>query len=554
MPSERPGRPAAADRRAGAGGIRRAEWPALLLVTGLALGLRLWSIGFGLPAVYRPDEDVVVGRAMGILRGVLDPHFADWPHLYFYVSAAWIWLAQRIGLATDAPGAYLAVRVLDALLGTLTVAVVYQFGRRAYGRVAGVAGAAALTVSFLHVRDSHFATIDVPLTLAIMLSLYAAYRLAEDGRLRHALTSALGVGIATGTKYSGALALAGVAAAQELRYAPLRLRSLPPLALRGLFIAAIALLVLLLSSPFLLLDPALTRHGLTYIFRHLAAPTTAEIGWSRLARLALWNGLDGPLFVLALAGVVVAAVRREAADWVLLTFLLAYYGLIGAGFSVFVRYADPLLPPLALLAGRALVVLARTLAPWVRPVVTLAVGLLIALVPPVLHDITFDQLLGRTDTRTLAARWLDAELPPGTRIATPYFAGPFHDQSMADEAHHTHGATTPYVASFLQNRLTTRFSVHELTDAELQGSVDTLRRDGVDYVVLATNKPDAGCAPPTPLERSLRALAPPLISFAPTRTGCPASVFDQIDAYYVPLNGYSGWDRPGPLITVYRIP
>jgi hypothetical protein len=206
------------------------------------------------------------------------------------------------------------------------------------------------------------------------------------------------------------------------------------------------------------------------------------------------------------------------------------------------------------LSGRALVVLARTLAAWVRPALTLGIGLLIALVPPLLHDVTFDRLIGHTDTRTLAARWLDAELPPGTTVATPYFAGPFHDQSMADEGHHTHGATTPYVASFLQNQLTSRFSVHELTDAELQESADALRRDGVQYVVLATNKPDAGCAPPTPLERSLQALGAPLISFAPTRTGCPASVFDEIDAYYVPLNGYSGWDRPGPLITVYRIP
>ena len=56
----------------------------------IALGLRLWGINFGLPALYRPDEDVAVGRAMGILHGILNPHFADWPHLYFYVATAWL--------------------------------------------------------------------------------------------------------------------------------------------------------------------------------------------------------------------------------------------------------------------------------------------------------------------------------------------------------------------------------------------------------------------------------------------------------------------------------
>ena len=64
--------------------MQRLALPAIALV---ALGLRLWGITFGLPAIYRPDENVVVGRAMGVLHGVVDPRFADWPHLYFYASA-----------------------------------------------------------------------------------------------------------------------------------------------------------------------------------------------------------------------------------------------------------------------------------------------------------------------------------------------------------------------------------------------------------------------------------------------------------------------------------
>jgi hypothetical protein len=41
-------------------------------------------------------------------------------------------------------------------------------------------------------------------------------------------------------------------------------------------------------------------------------------------------------------------------------------------------------------------------------------------------------------------------------------------------------------------------------------------------------------------------------SFSPT-VGCPTSVFDPIDSYYVPLAGYGGWLRPGPPIRIYRI-
>ena len=35
-------------------------------------------------------------------------------------------------------------------------------------------------------------------------------------------------------------------------------------------------------------------------------------------------------------------------------------------------------------------------------------------------------------------------------------------------------------------------------------------------------------------------------------TVTPKSTFDPIDAYYVPLAGYSGWLRPGPPIRIYR--
>src|SRR5438309_12131734 len=130
------------------------------------LGLRLWGINFGLPALYRPDEDVTVGRAMGILHGILNPHFADWPHLYFYVAAAWLAPLRLLGLVSDQASGYLGVRILDALLGSLTVLLLFEFGRRAYSWLAGWLGAAALAVAFLDVRDRHFATLDIPLTLA----------------------------------------------------------------------------------------------------------------------------------------------------------------------------------------------------------------------------------------------------------------------------------------------------------------------------------------------------------------------------------------------------
>jgi hypothetical protein len=517
----------------------------------VALGLRLWGINFGLPALYRPDEDVTVGRAMGIFHGILDPHFADWPHLYFYVAAAWLSPFRLIGLVQDPASGYLWVRFLTALLGSLTVLLVFEFGRRAYGWLAGFLGASALAVAFLHVRDSHFATLDIPLTLACVATLYVAYRTIQSRGVRPLLLNGISLGVAASLKYNGALVFAGIAAAQTLRARAERTgwsRLLPRLGL----IAIVGIAALVLTSPFLVLDPGMTQHGIGYIFQHLGKATAPAIGWVQLS-LALWWGIDPALVVVAIVGVAYAAWRRQPADVIILAFLAVYFLLIGAGRSVFLRYADPMIPFLLLLGGRTLAVLVERTARGRARRLALAVAFTLILVAPLVHDVRYDFLIQQTDTRTLAFDWLAQHVPAGSRAAVPYMAGPAHDQAMIESGEHSHGATDAYVASFLDSRLETQYSIHELTRDDLQlTSLDRFRKEGIAYVVVGYETPGSGCRVDSPLERALLAQAPPLASFAPT-TGCPDSVFDPIDTYYVPLAGYGGWARPGPYIRIYRL-
>ena len=165
----------------------------------------------------------------------------------------------------------------------------------------------------------------------------------------------------------------------------------------------------------------------------------------------------------------------------------------------------------------------------------------------------YDLLIQQTDTRTLAFDWLAQHVATGSRAAVPYMAGPAHDQAMIDSGEHSHGATDPYVASFLDSRLETQYTIHELTRDDLQlTSLDSFRNEGITYVVIGYETPGTGCGTLSPLEQALRAQGPPLASFSPTN-GCPDSVFDPIDTYYVPLAGYEGWVRPGPQIRIYRL-
>ncbi len=519
----------------------------------IALALRLLGLNFGLPAIYRPDENVTVGRAMGLLHGVLDPHFADWPHLFFNLSAAWLAPLRLAGVVSDQPSAHLWVRALSAVLGTLTVLLVVDFGRRAYGWSAGLIAGVALAVAFLPVRDSHFGTPDGALALAATGALYVAYRTAHSRGRSPLLLNGVALGVAASLKYNGAIVFLAALASQVWR-ARTEGSTLWPAAKRLVVIGVVGLTTLVLTSPFLVVDPAMTQHGLGYIVSHLASETVPEIGFVRLI-LALWYGLDPGLFLLVLAGAGYAAWRRTLADWIVLAFLVPFYLVIGTGHSAFFRYADPLIPALTLLAGRAAADLVNAIT--TRRVRALAVAAIVTIIalPSLIHDLRFDTLILEPDTRTLAYTWLNDHVPGGALVAIPYKPGPAHDQAMVDSRAQSLGATDPYVASFLENRLETRYRIRDLSEDDLQvATLADLRAAGVTMVVVARKRPDLGCAGPTPLERQLQSKARLAASFNPTASGCPTdAVFDPIDTYYVPLAGYAGSQRPGPPIRIYAL-
>src|SRR5215471_1199271 len=100
-----------------------------------AAGLAVWSLDFGLPYLFRPDEEVMVGRAVHlVLDRSLDPLFSIYPPLAFYLFAAAeavAGLVHPLGPATqvDPSTAYLAGRAVSALAFVVSVAFVWATAR-----------------------------------------------------------------------------------------------------------------------------------------------------------------------------------------------------------------------------------------------------------------------------------------------------------------------------------------------------------------------------------------------------------------------------------------
>ncbi|MBV9850898.1 MAG: glycosyltransferase family 39 protein, partial [Armatimonadetes bacterium] len=204
----------------------------------LALALRLWGLGWGLPSAthyfsYHPDESMVLIHAMNmnLLRGDLLPHFYNYGSLQLYLVNFANTLAFLFGsgsltitdFTTQYPQwaqLYLVGRGLTVAMGVGTVWATYALGARLWGRRAGVLAAVVLAVMPLHVQHSHWLTVDVPATFWGTLSLHWAARLATgDPRpLRAAVLAGVFAGLAAATKYNLALMLLPVALASLLPF------------------------------------------------------------------------------------------------------------------------------------------------------------------------------------------------------------------------------------------------------------------------------------------------------------------------------------------------
>ncbi|HUR29671.1 MAG TPA: glycosyltransferase family 39 protein, partial [Planctomycetota bacterium] len=194
----------------------------MIAIPFLALAVRVWGIGFGLPlTVCRPDENLVVQPALEYFGGDFDPRFYAYGTLGSYLLHGWMrvqWMIELLsGKSADTrafvesalvdPGHWhLVARWISATFGVVTVGLVCAIASSLRGRVAGLCSAFLLAFCFLHGRESHFGTLDVLATTLTTAAVLCALRAQDDGRWRSLLLAAACVGFAAATKYGGALA------------------------------------------------------------------------------------------------------------------------------------------------------------------------------------------------------------------------------------------------------------------------------------------------------------------------------------------------------------
>jgi len=431
----------------------------LALILVVALALRLWALDFGLPHLFHPDEDAVVMPALLMLKtGNLEPDRFEYGSLQIYALTAvstivYLYLARAglVGDPTQLPiyerGAYpmtyalldffLAARLLSAVAGVGIVLMVYMLTRRLANQRQALVAAAITAVTPMLVDNAHYATPDTLLTFWTLFTLYLlvrAYDNWDTGNLWAYVGAAFVGGLATSTKYNGAVLLVPVLFVPLLKNKSLddylSLRTLGgPLGFVAGFLA---------TSPFALLNLPLFLKWAGYAFRLYNQPSAnfAVPSWQwHLQYLA--TSREAPVFIVGLLGFFFSLKQWGRRGWIVnsfaLFFTLAIFTQTGRQPRMWLPLAPIFAAWAALFIDTAAHYIQKKMAQRVvtdgrNPVwrATFATYLpvvlaLLLLLPAFAASLRIVSALQGPDVRLLAANWIETNVPAGAVVAVDYF-------------------------------------------------------------------------------------------------------------------------------------
>lgn len=526
--------------------------PLLWSILALAVLVRVWGVGFGLPFAFHPDEGQYVQEALHMGKAAtLRPWTLCNPSLYTYVLIGVV--GGPIGTLSLAgwpkedlvPLAYLIARLVNVAFGVGAVYLLYLIGGRYVGPFGGYAAATFLALNFLHGRDSHFATNDIPAVTLGLAAFYLILRVSE-GSFDVAALAGFALGLAVAMKYNLAVLALPLCLALAVR-----LRT-PPSQERGGLIKAVAASIgaavagFLMGTPYALAD---STRFLRDIQAKAALGTVPEFGQTPELAAVFYLSVLGQgvgLFVLGLASIGAFLVWRQNHRWLgtlVFVVVMPYLYLMFHYKIAFARFALPLLPFVCLLAAVSVHELHRLVG--ARPFMRYAAAcvLLLSVLEPASRLVWHDILLSREDTRIQAKRWIEARLSQGTRIGTEDYGPPLSSRYAV-----MHEWALPVRSPESWRAAGTQYIVTSSFMADRTGPNPDKPLGVVQSQGCGSYPPD-GFSPA--LYTGLLAEAREVAKFSPWRQGL--SLPFALDDVYSPFWRVWDWRYPGPMLTIYEL-
>jgi hypothetical protein len=401
-------------------------------------------------------------------------------------------------------------------------------------------------VCVIHVRESARVWPDVPAAAALFATSAAAVVATTRSGWGSLLIAAAGAGIALATKHATApvvLVIGFVAVCGGAR------RSFRCRVGRLAAAAATTTTTYLALSPYVFLDPAALLAQLI-VLRHAFLPGSLD---ALTLRQAIGPCLGWPLVACAAVGAADAVRRNLPVAVVLSLFPLGYACVLQQSSLMYARYLVLLAPFASLFAGNGMVVVARLAGARWRPWVLLGLSTSV-LMPAGIESVAQMRVLTRQDTRQVAGAWLRTHVDDTTPLTLPDLLGHASPVLPITPALLQHAFPAYHAALRARGVATPPAFPQRQWIAFFGQDVPTWQPRGV-VVTASYPRRVPGLTSTVAVEKLRAAGAIPVAVFA----GVPATfperaVVDPKDAEYVPLRGAAAVLRPGPTLTIWRVP
>ncbi|RMG90255.1 MAG: phospholipid carrier-dependent glycosyltransferase [Chloroflexi bacterium] len=412
----------------------------IILLT--ALSVRIWGANYDLPYIYHPDEPRYITISQNIFKtGDLNPHFFNYPSLFFYINALayipYYLLGKLIGVfhtpndilapislamgVTQAqmPTTVLLGRVITICFGVGTVGLTYLVGKQITGKaVVGVLASLMVAIEPTNVWNSRLITPDTFVTFFSLASFLASILVYQQGKTWQYVAAGICVGLTVSSKYNGGLIVLPLFLAHFLHYGKAALKQ-PKLYL-ALLLCGVGFLA---TTPYAILDSARFLNDLKFESQHYSTGHAGMEGNSLEWYLNyMWN-TGGGLYLFAVLGILYGSIFHPKETSLLSLFPLAYFAFISSFVVRNNRTFLPLTPLLFVSAAWFLMNLfdrlrALRIEPLRRSFLAiLAILAIITLALPASQTIASTQHLMTGNSRETARVWIDDNLPPGAKIA-----------------------------------------------------------------------------------------------------------------------------------------
>jgi len=404
--------------------------------------VRLWGVNYDLPYIYHPDEPAYIAISQNIFKtGDLNPHFFNYPSLFFYINALayipYYLLGKLIGVfhtpnnilppislamgVTQAqmPTTVLLGRMVTICFGVGTVGLAYFVGKQIAGRTAvGVLASLMVAIVPTNVWHSRLITPDVFVTFFSLASFLASVLVYQQGKTWQYVVAGICVGLTASSKYNGGLIILPLLLAHFFHYGKAAFKQ-PKLYLALLFCG----IGFLATTPYAILDSSKFLNDLRFEAQHYSTGHAGMEGNSLEWYLNyMWN-TGGGLYLFAVLGILYGSILRPKEASLLSIFPLAYFVFISSFAVRNDRTFLPLTPFLFLLAAWFLIdsfdkLRALQTKPLRRlSLAAFAILTISVLALPLLKTIADTQRLTTVNSRETARIWIDDNLPPGAKIA-----------------------------------------------------------------------------------------------------------------------------------------